>query len=199
MARAALVTLPEEELSAELRPGVAVLAIRLGDPLALARRAEGEAPVPLIERLAATLQSLAREHAVDYLKVMGESAVAAAGLRREESGEPALARLARLAIATRASCIAEFEAANEAVDFRMGLHVGVAMGNLLGEAPRIYNLWGDAVRTAEQMASTAPGGAIQVTEAAYELLRGGFLFRARGAFWLPRLGEIPTYLLVRAL
>jgi class 3 adenylate cyclase len=191
--------MPDEELAAEVHPGVAVLVLRLGDPLALARRAEGGAPVPLIARVTAELQAGAREHAVDYLKLMGESAVAAAGLRPEERDEPALARLARLALALRASCLDAFEAASQAPDFRLGLHSGVAIGNAVGERPRIFNLWGDAVRTAEQMAASAPPGAIQATESVQHMLRAGFLFRPRGAFWLPRLGEMPTFLLVRAL
>lgn len=198
IAHAALGPLPSEELEAEVHPGVAVLVLRLGDPLALARRAKGNAPVPLIERLACALQAAAREHAVDYLKLMGESAVAAAGLRPEERGEPALARLARLAISLRVACLAEFEAADQVVDFRLGMHCGVAIGNAVGEGPRIFNLWGDAVRTAEQMAATAPPGAIQTTDPVQQMLRADFLFRPRGAFWLPRLGEMPTHLLVRA-
>jgi class 3 adenylate cyclase len=198
-ARAALAALPVEELEAEVHPGVSVLVLRFGDPLALARRAEGGAPVSLIERVATELQSAAREHALDYLKLMGESAVAAAGLRPEERGEPALARLARFALSLRSCCLGEFEAANQVVDFRLGLHIGVAIGNAVGEQPRIFNLWGDAVRTAEQMAASAPPGAIQTTEAVQQMLRASFLFRPRGAFWLPRLGEMPTFLLVRAL
>ena len=45
------------------------------------------------------------------------------------------------------------------------------------------------------MAQTALPGTIQATEAAYAHLRQDFLFRPRGRFFLPRVGEAQTFLL----
>ena len=58
--------------------------------------------------------------------------------------------------------------------FRIGLDIGGAIGSSLGteaSGGRAYNLWGDAVRTAQAMAETGPAGAIHVTESAYPRLR----------------------------
>ena len=66
----------------------------------------------------------------------------------------------------------------------------------LGQEPRVFNLWGDVIRTAELMAQSAAGtGSIQVSEHAYEQLRQQFLFRARGVFYLPRVGTARTFIL----
>ena len=62
--------------------------------------------------------------------------------------------------------------------------------------PRLFNLWGDAIRTAELMAqSAAESGTIQVSEGAYEQLRPHFLFRARGVFYVPGVGTARTFIL----
>jgi hypothetical protein len=45
------------------------------------------------------------------------------------------------------------------------------------------------------MALSALPGTIQVTEAAYERLRQEFLFRPRGSFYLPQVGEARTFIL----
>jgi adenylate cyclase len=46
------------------------------------------------------------------------------------------------------------------------------------------------------MATTGLPGMVQVTEAAYQRLRHDFLFRPRGAFYLPQVGESRTFILV---
>jgi hypothetical protein len=45
------------------------------------------------------------------------------------------------------------------------------------------------------MAKTGIPGAIQVSEGTYRCIRSGYLFKARGKFYLPGVGEISTYLL----
>ena len=61
------------------------------------------------------------------------------------------------------------------------------------------NLWGDAVRVAEDLAQTGLAGAIVVAEAPYILLRDRFVFQARGKFYLAGAGEMSTYLLASRL
>jgi adenylate cyclase len=60
----------------------------------------------------------------------------------------------------------------------------------------VFNLWGDVIRTAELMAQSATDtGSIQVSEHAYKQLRQQFLFRARGLFYMPRVGTARTFIL----
>jgi len=49
------------------------------------------------------------------------------------------------------------------------------------------------------MAESGPAGAIHVTESAYQRLRDRYLFRVRGSFYLERVGEMSTYLLIGRL
>ena len=71
----------------------------------------------------------------------------------------------------------------------LGLDTGAVLGSAIGFGQVAFNVWGEAVRVAVTMANSAPGGMIQVTQCTYELLRDGYVFRRRGAFWLERLEE----------
>ena len=73
---------------------------------------------------------------------------------------------------------------------------GAALGSALGQQPRLFNLWGDVIHTAELMAQSATeAGSIQVSEGSYEALNRQFLFRPRGMFFVPRVGTARTFIL----
>jgi len=148
----------------------------------------------LADSAARILQEIAAIHAIPYLKMVGEDAVAAAGLdRRDTTG---VERIADAAIAARERCLELFDAVGRDPTFRIGIACGMAIGGNVGREPRLFNLWGPAVFAAEVMAETCAGpGLIQVDEAAYHRLRSDFLFRPRGAFYLPRRGPTQTFVL----
>jgi len=196
VAEGALLPFAGAGLAAEVLPALAVLALRVTDPLALAR--PGPDGAPLAEALTALLQEAASAHGLAYLRLSGEEAVAAAGFSREEAGPAAAHRLAAAAIDLRERCHALFEAAREPPAFRIGLDLGVAIGGAVGQGPRFFNLWGDAVRTAQHLAASAPEGAIQASGALQSALPRGFLFRPRGSFYLPRVGEMRAFILAGA-
>jgi adenylate cyclase len=104
-------------------------------------------------------------------------------------------RLADAAIALRERCSALFGSDEGSAAFGLGLDVGSVNGDTLGAAPGLFNLWGEAVQGAGALASSAPADAIQTSEQAYLLLRQGFLFRPRGLFHRPRIGEVRSYVL----
>ena len=83
--------------------------------------------------------------------------------------------------------------------FRIGIDSGPAIGRTVGANPRAFNLWGEAVRTAQSMAASALPGAIQASEEAYLRLRHGFLLRPRGTFYLPTVGASQTFVLASRL
>lgn len=184
-------------LGAKLYTGVAVMALRLSGPLALARKAHQDGP-DLADNVAQALQQEADEIGIDYLKFVSQQAVAAAGLDDEDAGK-AVAKIAALAVALRDRCATLFESAEAGAEFRIGLHFGHAFGCGIGDEPRQFNLWGDAVETADTMAASATAGAIQVSEAAYARLRHDFLLRPRGSFYMPGAGEARTFVLAGQL
>ena len=139
------------------------------------------------------MQQIAISHDIPYLKLVGHEMVAAAGF--EASAAHPAVLIADAAVAMRQRCLTLFEDSDRPPEFRIGIDHGIAIGSVVGGDPRIFNLWGESVRTADSMARSALPGTIQATEAAYAQLRQEFLFRPRGRFFLPHVGEARTFVL----
>ena len=179
-------------LAAKIYPEVAVMVLQLSDPVAIAARQQDSA-LMLADAIACTVQRIAMECDIPYLKVAGQEIVAAAGC--EPADTTAVERMADAALAVRASCAHLFEEAGVAPSFRIGIDYGIAVGCAVGRDPRVFNLWGEAVTTAETLARSAVPGAIQASEAVQRRLGRDFLFRPRGDFYLARVGSIQTFVL----
>jgi adenylate cyclase len=140
---------------------------------------------------------IAAEQDIPYLKLLGYDIVGAAGF---SPGDPTGAmRIANIAVAGRDRLAALFEAGGLEPEFRLGIDCGIAIGRPIGSNPRLFNLWGEAVRTAQIMAGSALPGAIQTSEAAYLRLRHSFLLRPRGTFYLSTVGTAQTFVLAGRL
>jgi len=192
--------LDTDRMAAEVFPDVAVLVLRLVDPAALGARTapmggkdDATGGVTLADGVARALQEIAAAQNIRYLKFVGQDVVAAAGFDAGDS--TAISRIAAMAMALREKLHTLYEDAGQVPDFRGGIDLGIAIGSPVGQGPRLYNLWGEAVQVAAIMAGSAPAGAVQVTEAAYNQLARDFLFRPRGNFWLPRVGESRMFVL----
>jgi adenylate cyclase len=180
------------QLEASIYPEAAVMVLQLMDAAAMALRPNGDGR-SLADELVRRAQHLAEEYHIPYLKVMGHELCAAAGLGNGSDAAPA--HIADAALALRDCCMGLFEETSHAPAFRIGIDCGPAIGSRLGASPEVFNLWGDAVQTANAMASSATAGTVQVSDATYHRLRGDFLFRQRGRFYLPRHGEAQTFIL----
>ncbi len=183
-------------MDGQVHTDVAVMVLHFTDPLAMAMRS-GPRRRSVSDEIACALQEVAGRHDIPYLKILGQDVVAAAGLGAADASAPLL--IAELAVAVRDRCIALFEESDRPQEFRIGIDCGAAIGGAVGTNPRVFNLWGDAVRTASAMAASALPGSVQATEAAYGRLRQAFLFRPRGSFYLPRLGEARIFVLAGRL
>jgi adenylate cyclase len=192
LARLAADGVSAEGLAARLFRDTTVLCVRFTDPIALARGV-GEDGACAVDRLACALEEVATACGIDYAKLVGEQIVIAAGFG-EDAAAHAVA-VAEAALAMQEVSARVFTDLGRRLEFRMGLDTGTVMGSAVGAEDRSFNLWGEATRTAAQLADSAPPGAIQASESAYRLLRDVFLFRARGAFYVDRAGELSTYLL----
>jgi len=171
----------------------AVMSIKFGDAAVMTVRDEGESTT-LADRLATILQDIAATHQIPYVKLVGHDAVAAVGLTAGDS--TAAMRIADASVEARDRFLELLEAGGHSPSFRIGIDCGTAVSGKIGHHPRLFNLWGEAVRTAELMADTGIGpGTIQVSEAAYHRLRSHFLFRPRGIFYLPSVGPSQTFIL----
>lgn len=184
-------------IGADVFPAVAVMVVLFGDPVAIAAQHDAES-ASLADRIVEALQAIAAQHDIPYMKLVSQQVVAAGGFTAGD--DSAVVRIAEAALAVRERCLELFDDCGRPPAFGIGIDQGIAIGGEVGREPRLFNLWGEAVRTAETMAASAAGGAsIQVSEAAYDLLRHQFLFRPRGSFYLPRVGAARTFILASQL
>jgi class 3 adenylate cyclase len=181
-------------LAATYLPSVTAMNIHFDDAISLAR-SDQRGVTALADEIAKAMQAIATQFALPYMKLTGHSLIAAVGCTA--TPDPlATVRLADAALAAREACFSLLTQVGLEPVFRIGIDFGAALGCVLGQQPRLFNLWGDVIRTAEQMAQSATGsGSIQVSERAYEQLRQSFLFRARGMFYLPRIGTARIFIL----
>jgi adenylate cyclase len=183
-------------LGEALYPEMAVLVMHINDP---ATTANGGATTPeLVDWVIRIVQEIADENQIAYLKLTGYDIIAAAGFSSEPD-PTAVSRIASVAVAFRESLSALFDEYGFEPCFRLGIDCGIAIGHAVGDNPRVFNLWGQALETAQVMATSAVPGAIQASEAAYRRLRQGFLLRPRGTYYLPAVGASQTFVLAGRL
>lgn len=161
----------------------------------------------LAHRIACSAQEITAAHAIPYVKMLGTRIVVAAGFaihsgdgqagdRQAAHGlRDAASRLADVAIALREGCAGLLDAGDGLAAFGLGLDVGPIISAKLGEAPGLFNLWGEAVQGADALAASAAAETIQVSEQAYVFLQQAFIFRPRGLFYRPTTGKSRSYVL----
>ena len=150
--------------------------------------------VALLDRVFAGWDRLADRYGVEKIKTIGDAYMVAGGLPtpREDHAE-AIADLA-LEMGTEAKrCAGE---GGLPLEVRIGIDTGPVVAGVIGRAKFSYDLWGDTVNTASRMESHGIPGAIQVTERAYERLRGRYELRRRGTIEVKGKGPMTTYLLL---
>ncbi|HKP24682.1 MAG TPA: cache domain-containing protein, partial [Dongiaceae bacterium] len=183
-------------LRAEYFPDVAVMSVSLTGAMQLAQKC-GASDSGMAVQISECLQEIASEHGITYLKFVGQNAIAAAGFERQDPD--AMNGIATLAVAIRDRLSALTDTAGPGAEFRIGLGFGGCYGCLVGRERQQFNLWGEAFETADLMARSAAPGAIQASAGAYARLRQDFLFRPRGTFYLPGVGQSRTFVLAGQL
>jgi class 3 adenylate cyclase len=181
------------QLGATLFPHTTVLVLRIADDLALAAKDGDRENGTVFETIVKVCQMAATEYDIPYMKVVNQEIVAAGGFTTDsEATAITVADFALDAQEALSRVLADVQAPTA---YAMGIDTGPALGSPVGLGRLAYNLWGQAVRIASQMAATARPGTIQVTETTGEQLRDRYLLRRRGGFYLEESGEVTIYAL----
>lgn len=78
-------------------------------------------------------------------------------------------------------------------EIRIGIHSGPLIAGVIGKRKFTYDVWGDAVNTASRMESCSLPGAINISQATFELVKDFFDCQYRGKVAAKNKGSIDMY------
>ena len=83
-------------------------------------------------------------------------------------------------------------------DFKLkaGIHVGPAVGGVIGRQKFCFDIWGDSVNFAARMEQTCESGKIQITETMKNLIEGSYDIEKRGEIPIKGKGKVNTFYLL---
>jgi len=149
--------------------------------------------VTLLNGLFTRFDAIAAKHGIEKIKTIGDAYMAVAGLSMPEQDHSK--RMVDMAIEMLEAVQAYANQAGIPLSIRIGLNAGPVAAGVIGTSKFIYDLWGDTVNMASRMESTGVPGAIQVTSAIYDKLKGDYTFEARGPIEVKGKGSYETWLL----
>lgn len=172
----------------------AVAVIRLPDWLIVARRADGEQRARM-EAVIERIQASVARSGLAYAALLDDQVILAAHSGRQAAAVDA--RVVAMAALDLRNRLVELTGGwGEGSEFRVAIDVGPVMATPFDNG---HCLWGGAIAVAKVLAGSGAHRAITVSETAYRILSGDFLFRQRGTYFLPETGTMRTFVLVGAL
>lgn len=150
--------------------------------------------VDLLNEVFSHFDTLVEKHGLEKIKTIGDCYMVAAGVPRPRTDHaPAILRLA---LEIRDYLEHATFRASRPVAFRIGINSGPVMAGVIGRKKFIYDLWGDVVNIASRMESQGQGGAIQITQTTYELVKDDFVCVQRGRVNVKGKGEMPVWFVI---
>lgn len=129
--------------------------------------------VNMLNDLFSRFDELVEKHNVEKIQVAGDGYMAAAGVPIPRPDHAQI--LARLAL-DMLDCVHEgnFLGGKHPIEIRIGLNSGPLIAGVIGQRRKVFAVWGDMVNIASRMESHGVKNRIQITRAAYELLKDDF-------------------------
>jgi len=152
--------------------------------------------VELLNEVFSFFDSLLDKYGVEKIRTIGDSYMVASGVPR---GRPDHAQaLAYMALEMRDYIATHTFRNNQRVNFRIGINSGSMIAGVIGRRKFVYDVWGDAVNVASRMESHGLGGAVQITQTTYELIKDEFVCEPRGTVNVKGKGEMEVWLVMSA-
>lgn len=156
-------------------------------------------PVEMVELLNEAFSffdSLLDKYSVEKIRTIGDSYMVASGVPRQRPDHAQA--LVHMALEMR-DYISTHEFRNRhRVSFRIGINSGSMIAGVIGRRKFVYDVWGDAVNIASRMESHGLGGAVQITQATYDLIKDEFVCEPRGSVNVKGKGEMDVWLVISA-
>lgn len=182
-----------ETIIADRFDNVSVLfADLVGFTQASARLAPGIV-VQYLNSLFSEFDALARDLAVEKIKMIGDAYMVVAGVPESRTDHAsALANMALGMVETIERVNADRD---KEFDIRIGIHSGPVVAGIVGTHRFLYDVWGDTVNVASRLEASSIANRIQVSAATVELLGDRFELESRGNVPVKGRGKMRTYFL----
>ncbi len=183
----------DETMIADDMPEVSVLFADIVEFTPMSVDLSASELIGLLNAVFTKLDQLVDELGLEKIKTVGDEYMVAAGVPNPSSDHAH--SIAALALNIR-DALASSQFDGHEIEMRIGIDSGPVVAGVIGQKKFAYDLWGETVNTASRMESTGVAGAIQITSATYERIKGTFLCEHRGEVDVKGLGRMDTYFLI---
>jgi guanylate cyclase len=183
-----------ERIIADHHPSVSILFADLVGFTSLTNVLSPNEMVELLNEIYSHFDSLIEKHGAEKIRTIGDNYMIAAGLPRPRADHAQI--LARLALEMNAYIATLAPVGGRRLAYRIGINSGPVIAGVIGHKKFAYDVWGDTVNTASRMESQGIPGKIQITQAAYELLKNDFVCESHGPLDVKGKGQMETWFLV---
>ncbi len=202
--------LPEETARELKEKGAAtpkhygVVSVMFTDFKGFTNIAEKLTPQELIEELNYCFfefDKIIEKHRLEKIKTIGDGYMCAGGIPVANQSNPldiVRAALEIKAFMDQLKIDREKEGRNY-WEIRIGIHTGQVVAGVVGKNKFAYDIWGDAVNTANAMESSGITGKINISGKTYEYIKERFSCTYRGKVNAKNKGEIDMYIVEKEI
>ncbi len=156
------------------------------------------APEELIEELGESFMAfdeIVDRNQIEKIKTIGDSYMCAGGI--PTPSESHVLNIVKAGLEMQAYVIERNKRRAKqglpAWELRIGIHVGPVVAGVVGKKKYAYDIWGSTVNIASRMESNGEPGKVNISSAAYHLIKENYVCSHRGKISAKNVGEIDMY------
>lgn len=139
---------------------------------------EPEDVVDWLNEVFSMFDQLVEKYGVEKIRTIGDNYMVAAGVPTPQADHAKVIADFALDMVEGVKHIPDRDGKH--IEVRVGINSGPIVAGVIGTSKFQYDLWGDAVNVASRMESHADTGAIQISNATYDLIKDAFECEYRG-------------------
>lgn len=137
-------------------------------------------------------------HGLEKIKTIGDAYMCVAGIPKNDGDgltNAIHAIMAGLEIAELIETIRarKYKEGKAYWNIRIGAHTGDVVGGIVGKRKFVFDIWGDAVNTANRLETCSEEGKLNISGTTYELVKDFFNCTYRGKLAVKNKGELEMY------
>jgi class 3 adenylate cyclase len=158
-------------------------------------------PEELVEELDNCFNSfdeIITKYGLEKIKTIGDAYMCVAGIPRNTENAEENAVNAIMAAMEIAACVhrmrqEKLKNGKTYWDIRIGVHTGDVVAGIVGKKKFVFDIWCDAVNTANRLETCSEEGKVNISGTTYELVKDHFECSYRGRMAVKNKGELDMY------